>query len=234
MQTENLSFVFFIMNFVIDRNQTIFVDSYGNVRFCHYNSKTSFPHILKMRRHQFLNFNDVIRDLSHFRHLKCIPLGQKLVFYKTKNVIELFDNKEETFFRFYGPGWNKYKSHTHKCILSFLQHGEHASHHQPHARNESQSTHPSRRSTFSLSRRKRTTSRSARNVGDDYESQREKSSTLPRWKNTNSRTHPNRRRRKHALRDLDTTENAAEDGDVSCVTSEDNEYGCEPTITIGD
>ena len=221
------------MKIDIDANQSVFVDCYGNVRFCHYSS-TDFPHLLKLNYHQFLNFNDVLRGLKHFSHLSWHPLSQGLWFYKKNNVIKLVDNTIHCFFQFYAHGWSKYKSHAHNRILSFLRHGSYATDHQYYARNESRPKHRFGRRVSTLSRRKHFISRTTRNVGDDYESEQAKSPTFPRRKNTNSRPHPKPRGGKHAARDYCAFEESSQDGDVSSVDSDNHEYGREPTVAISD
>ena len=221
------------MKLDIDTNQSVFVDSVGNVCFCHY-SATNFPHLLKLSFNQFINFNDVLRGLEHLSHFTWHPLAHGLWFHKKNDVIKLVNNKTHCYFQFYPYGWDEYKRNVHRRILSSLRHVAYTTYHQPHARNDAQSSHSSRGRASTLLRRKQTASRATRNVGDDYEDHSSKSSTFSRRKNTNTRPHFKLRRRTHARRDSSPPEESSGDGDVSSNATEDNEYGSEPAVTLGD
>ena len=216
----------------LDVNQHVFIDSNNNVCFCHISS-SSIHHVLTLRASQFFNLNDVLRVLPEFSQLVWHPLGKGIWLYKKNCDVKLV-NSENKFFRFYKRGWYIYKSKVHSLILSFLRHDTYASDNQFDARNEDRSKNHSRRRISSLQRRKRLSSWSSGNVSDEDDDQRTKSSTISRWKNSNSRPYSKQRGRKYAMRDRNSIAESAEDGEVSSDSIDNYECGSEPSVTLHD
>ena len=220
------------MKFSIDDNQRIFVNSNGSVSFLHYSDTANFPHVLNLTRHQFLNFNDVIQGMNYFKQLSCFPLGGGVWLQKKKNFVKLIDKHNCSFFHFYRRGWYDYKNDVHHLILSFLRHGSNISHQQSHARDESQSKGQSRKRASTLRRDLQTLPRSTRNVTHEDEQQRTKSSNLSRRKSSNPWRTVKQRGGKHAARIRNAIEEDQEDGELSCVESENYELGGEPSVSL--
>lgn len=222
------------MEIAIDKNQYVVADTYGNVRFQHATS-SNISHVLSLRYWQFYNFNDVLQTLHRFTKLTCYPLGKGVWFHKRGSVNTLIDNQRQVFFRFYDAGWKVYKDHAHNIIFSFLRDaGYTTAHHQPYARNASESTHRPRRRAQTLQRRKQTVSRTSRDVGYANENQRSKSTTLSRRQSANPRPHCEKGGGEHATRIHPTTTESGYDADVSSDDSDDYEYGSEPSVTLSD
>ena len=219
-----------IMKLYLDVNQYVCIDRNGYVRFHHISSTTKTTCIIQLRSWQFLNLNDVLE--RRMDNLTWYPLGKGMWFYKSDTEIKLVDRFNELYFRFYAAGWRAYKYKVHKRILSFLQHEAYAADHQSDARDESRPVHSSRKCFSTFQRRKRLSPWSSRNDCHEDESQRTKLATVSGRKNSNPGSYLKRRSRSHALRDCETATESAEDGEVSSISMDDNEYGGEPSVTL--
>ena len=223
---------FIAMKFSIDDNQRIFVHSNGSVSFRHYSDASDFPHVLKLTRHQFFNFNDAIQGMNYFKRLSCFPLGGTVWLQKKKTFVKLIDEHNCSFFHFYRRGWYDYKNDVHHLILSFLRHGSNISHQQSHARDESRPKGRSRKRVSTLRRDLQTLPRSTRNVTHEDEQQRTKSSNLSRRKSSNPWRAVKQRGGKHAARSRKAIEEDQEDGELSSVESDNYEFGSEPSVSL--
>ena len=218
------------MKFDIDTNQFVFVDCVGKIRFHHY-SDSDLLHTFTLLPFQFYNLDDVMRGKQALSKLRWYPLGRNVWFNKKGKCTKLVDNEKQRFFRFYEFGWKEYKSNVHPLIRSFLRDVCYVSHHQSHARNESQSSNCFGRTLSSLRRRKQVLSRTTRN--DCYaNAKRAKSTNISRRQSSNSRSHPGRRGGKYATRVRQEIEEAKEDGELSGYEADNRELGCEPTVVI--
>jgi hypothetical protein len=227
----------FIMKLTIDSNQSVCIDSHGRVQFYHYITSSTF-HVLSLSYHQFLNLDDVMNGMKYFTRLKVFPLGGDVWLHsKMSTIMELYDHKNQTFFRFYPNGWEEYKNRLHPYIYSFLRDGvrntsSSSSYHQHDARDESESKNSSRRPLSFIRRRKQILSRTTRNGAHENGKHTAKCSSLSRRKSSNSRCSFRRRSGKNAARIRKQIEEAQGDGELSSINSINQEYGSEPDIEI--
>ena len=218
------------MKLSIDSNQFVSVDSNGNVSFHHRVTK-ELMHVLTLKLHQFLNFNDVMNGMKYYTRLRWYPLGGDVWLYMN-HFVKLVDYRQGIFFRFYETGWEEYKSYAHSRILLFLRYVCCMPHHKSHARDASGSKGSSGGRLSSLRRGNKILSRATRNACDANENERAKFTNLSRRKSANSRSHLGRRSGRNASRIRNEIEEAKEDGELSGYESDISELGCEPSVTI--
>ena len=104
----------------LDNQQRVCVDRHCNVHFQHYLHENRYTITLRWR--QFLNLNDVVRDLDTFHNIKYYPLGKNLWLQYDRNGIQFYDCKQKRYFTFHDRSWQKYIKETNRCIRSFLRH----------------------------------------------------------------------------------------------------------------
>ena len=215
----------------IDINQSVSIDPHGFVQYFHHASTDTF-HVLALPFHQFLTLNDVMNIMKHFSSLKSFPLSEGVWLHKKKNSIEIRDTNRQIFFRFNHNGLEEYKNHVHHQVRSFLQDGMCTSRHKYDARDECESKNSSRRPVSIIRRGKQILSGSSRNGSDENDKHTTKCTSFSRRKSSNTRRSLRRRSGKYAARIREQIEENKEDGEISSVTSSNQEYGCEPEIEI--
>ena len=221
------------MKFKIDFNQSVSVNEHGDVHFYHHSNSES-SHVLSLTYHNFLNFNDIIYEMDQFPRLVMFPIGEGIYLLKRNGFVELHDNYKQIFFRFYHRGWKEYKYNVHYYILSFLHDDSHTPHHKSHEGDECLPKDTPRRPLSIIQRPVQILSRSSRNVTDENGKQSKKRANISRREGSTPGSHLRRASRKHARRVLEKIEEAKEDEELSTVTSENKEYGCEPNVAISD
>ena len=159
--------------------QCVCADAERNVRFKSYKSE------ITLSWRQFLNLNDVIKDLDTFRCLKYYPIGDQLWLQYYKNDIQLHYHRRRTFFTFHEDSWKKYKKDIHHSILSFLRHGVSTLHHRQHAPTHATLFKGQSRGVTSTTSQQQTLSRTTSNAGGENE-QLTKPANLSEWDSTNS------------------------------------------------
>lgn len=167
------------MNWYLKYGQSVSADMERNVYFC-------YPYTIVLSYRQFLNLNDVIKDMDTFQFLKYYPLGDHLWLQYLEKGIQLYNHRRNVYFTFHKESWKKYKREIHYRILSFLRHGapslhdcQHAPTHETLFRNQS-------RNLTSTTPQQHVLSRKTSNVGGENE-QQAKRSNLSEWNGSNSR-----------------------------------------------
>ena len=167
------------MNCHLKRGQTVSTDTKRKVYFY-------YPYTIVLNWRQFLNLNDVIRDMDTFRHLKYYPLGDHLWLQQHVKGIQLYNHRRKIFFTFHEESWKKYKRETHYRILSFHRYGASSLHHRQHATTHEALFKSQSQNLTSTIIPQQVLSRETSNVGGKNE-QQQKCSNLSEWNHSNPR-----------------------------------------------
>ena len=118
----------------LDCLQCVSIDSHRNVYFKHRGRNMAG---ITLSWRQFLNLNDVMKDLATFRSLLWYPLGNFIWLQYYNNHIQLYHCRLKIYFSFRDVSWYKYINETHHHILAFIRHGTNKVHgRQRHATDE--------------------------------------------------------------------------------------------------
>ena len=200
--------------------------NHQSVYFQHFISKTSWRG-LTLSWNQFQNMNDVLRDWKTFTNIKRNPLGEGVWLCYYEPVIRL--EGEFSYFKFYRDSWKNYINRVHRKVYSFFRHDfSRRKGYQHHATNESRLRNRPRKPLRNTGQYK-ALRRTPRN-GTRENEQWKKSTNLSEWCHTNPRCSFSFRRSVNALRSETSLEEAREDGELSDVGSDFEEYGSVCTI----
>ena len=200
----------------LDSQQYVSADYQRYVYFQHCNkrNKQGKWRGITLSWRQFLNLNDIIKDLNTFKNMKYYPLGKYLWLQFHKTHIQFYHCRLNRYFTFHNLSWSKYVKETHRHILSFLRHEATTLHdcqqdatHETVFESESQDI----TSTFSG---KHALYRTTYNVGGENE-QWQKSSNLSEWDCSNLRRPFSFCREVNALRTTTAAASDVEEGEVS-------------------
>jgi hypothetical protein len=104
---------------ILDSLQYIRVDRDGNVHFKNSHGHTSRGITLTWR--QFVNLNDIMRDLEYFETLRFISLGDQVWLQHYRNEIQIYHSHSANCFSFRKYNWEKYRRYIHRSIMTFIR-----------------------------------------------------------------------------------------------------------------
>ena len=113
----------------LESQQHVSVDLHRNVYFRHCSDN---PREIVLSWRQFLNLNDIVRDLETFNNMKYYPLGNHIWLQYYNNRIQLY-HRLKIYLTFHNASWCRYLKKTHRNIQSFLRHGARRLHGRKHA-----------------------------------------------------------------------------------------------------
>ena len=205
----------------LDSQQRVSADMNGNVYFKHYIKGKRKGVTLSHR--QFLNLNDIIKDLKTFQNMKYYPLGKKVWLQYDADRFQLYHCSLNIYFTFHHDSWHQYINRIHHQISSFLHHVS-SLYDRKHAASHETLFQVRSGKVTSKSSKQQTISRETSDVGGEHE-QWSKCANVSKWNDTNPGPPFSFIGAVHAL---GTTENAStnmEEGEVHDVESDCEQHG---------
>jgi hypothetical protein len=202
----------------LNSQQYISVDQRRNVHFTHSRGKG-----ITLSWRQFLNLNDIIKDLTTFHNMKYYPLGSNVWLQYYNQKIQLYNCVQYNYFSFDKECWRKYIKECHLPILSFLRYDSKAIRRRQHAPTHANLFQSGSHSITPTTSKQQVLSGPTSNAGSENE-QCTESPNISKWNSTNSRRPFSFISEVHALRTAKNATADMEEGEVFDFKSDCGQY----------